>query len=331
MSGFPILEVAIGLSFTYLLLALICTAVTEWFARVTGSRAANLHAGICRMLGEFGEEKTATQVRRFFGRKVAENAAIANQLYEHPLIKNLSEPGKKPSYIPAEHFAGALLDVVHRSGKNLASSAPELQRALHAISPDGGTPSAAAIAKWYENQMERVSGWYTRHTQTVALMAALAITVFANADSVRMAQRLWVDPAVRAAVTESAKHRVEELGPPLETVEYEDPTTPKPTKPQSVSRDANYLTAEEETLLGQLLGWSAESAAIANAREKHGAALGWLSMVPGHLAGWLITALAVSLGAPFWFDTLKRFMNIRAAGQTPDGKRDKKTAKGGEN
>jgi hypothetical protein len=34
--------------------------------------------------------------------------------------------------------------------------------------------------------------------------------------------------------------------------------------------------------------------------------------------GWTFTALAVSLGAPFWFDTLNRLMSLRASGgQTP--------------
>jgi hypothetical protein len=36
------------------------------------------------------------------------------------------------------------------------------------------------------------------------------------------------------------------------------------------------------------------------------------------LPGWLITALAVSLGAPFWFDLLNKFINIRGAGKAPE-------------
>jgi hypothetical protein len=36
------------------------------------------------------------------------------------------------------------------------------------------------------------------------------------------------------------------------------------------------------------------------------------------LLGWLITALAASMGAPFWFDALNRCINIRAAGRAPD-------------
>ena len=36
------------------------------------------------------------------------------------------------------------------------------------------------------------------------------------------------------------------------------------------------------------------------------------------LVGWALTTLAGSLGAPFWFDTLNRIMNVRAAGKVPD-------------
>jgi len=36
--------------------------------------------------------------------------------------------------------------------------------------------------------------------------------------------------------------------------------------------------------------------------------------------GILLTAMAVSLGAPFWFDILKKFMSIRAVGKSPEEK-----------
>jgi hypothetical protein len=38
----------------------------------------------------------------------------------------------------------------------------------------------------------------------------------------------------------------------------------------------------------------------------------------GQILGWIFTAIAVSIGAPFWFDTLNRFINIRSAGKPPD-------------
>ncbi len=54
------------------------------------------------------------------------------------------------------------------------------------------------------------------------------------------------------------------------------------------------------------------------------------------IIGWLITALAVMLGAPFWFDLLAKFMSIRATGKpinddqkTNQGKSAKTSGKGG--
>ncbi len=38
---------------------------------------------------------------------------------------------------------------------------------------------------------------------------------------------------------------------------------------------------------------------------------------PRVLFGFLITALAITMGAPFWFDLLNRFVNIRAGGNKP--------------
>jgi hypothetical protein len=34
--------------------------------------------------------------------------------------------------------------------------------------------------------------------------------------------------------------------------------------------------------------------------------------------GWLVTGLAVSLGAPFWFDLLNRVVDLRGAGRRPE-------------
>lgn len=36
-----------------------------------------------------------------------------------------------------------------------------------------------------------------------------------------------------------------------------------------------------------------------------------------HVVGWILTILAISLGAPFWFDVLNKLVNVRNAGQKP--------------
>jgi hypothetical protein len=52
------------------------------------------------------------------------------------------------------------------------------------------------------------------------------------------------------------------------------------------------------------------------ARIKQGGYM--LADVLALLLGWLITAAAASLGAPFWFDMLKRVVSVRSAGKAPE-------------
>jgi hypothetical protein len=40
---------------------------------------------------------------------------------------------------------------------------------------------------------------------------------------------------------------------------------------------------------------------------------GWTDQIYWHALGWILTALALSLGAPFWFDLLNKFIVIRSA------------------
>ncbi len=46
----------------------------------------------------------------------------------------------------------------------------------------------------------------------------------------------------------------------------------------------------------------------------------WATYAPWRIPGWLLTGLAVMLGAPFWFDALTKLLNInlRATGKKPD-------------
>ena len=38
---------------------------------------------------------------------------------------------------------------------------------------------------------------------------------------------------------------------------------------------------------------------------------------PLQVVGWLLTGAALTLGAPFWFDLLNKFVNLRGAGVKP--------------
>src|SRR5712692_4126768 len=150
-----LLDIVIGVSFVYLLLALICTTVNEWIAGAFGLRARTLEAGIRQLLGR-------------------ETAGF----YEHPLIKGLSPPGKRPSYIPAHIFSSAVLhmgpsQLVHDA---VAALKPKVTRGAPA-----DDASAAALEDWFNNAMDRVSGTYKRRMQVLTVAIAVAVTFVANA------------------------------------------------------------------------------------------------------------------------------------------------------
>ncbi len=111
MSGLTIIDVAIGLIFTYLLLALVCTAINELIAGLVGRRAVNLRSGIRRLLDQ--SDVVDQNLREF---------SIA--FYGHPLLKGLSENGL-PSYIPPRTFALVLLDLLAPAEPN---SRPKAER-----------------------------------------------------------------------------------------------------------------------------------------------------------------------------------------------------------
>jgi hypothetical protein len=328
MGSLPVLEVAIGLCFVYLLLSLIVTTLTEWVSRIRGGRGRILEAGLRRLVGD--DER---------------DSGFTRELLQHPLIRTTSKEGKRPSYISAQVFARVLSDVVQQrrlrpqsAATAPAASAPDipatLNRSLIALRGTVGTrgvvpgddslPDPEVLERWFDQHMDRVSGWYKRHTQTIALITAVGLTFAANADSVSLAKRLWSDSALRSTVVDAAKSRIA-MGPPLETVEYTDPTTPKPSQPITPSDpsgagagpgSANQLSPDEQALLGSMMGWSGERLKLRSQ--------GWLLWLLFHVPGWIITALAVSMGAPFWFDTLNRFINIRSAGPPPQSTADPK-------
>ncbi|MGB7875608.1 MAG: hypothetical protein WBL25_14590, partial [Anaerolineales bacterium] len=92
-----ILDVAIGMIFMWLILSVAIMSIQEWIASYLKWRANDLETAVRRLLGN--------------------NQLWAEQLYAHPLIQGLSKKlGARPSYIPANKFALALLDVVNTAG-----------------------------------------------------------------------------------------------------------------------------------------------------------------------------------------------------------------------
>jgi hypothetical protein len=222
-----------------------------------------------------------------------------------------------PAYLPARTFVAVIVDLMTQGKpgsiefndlENGIKAMPdgEVKKALLAVIPrsDHDPESAQrAIEGWFEDVMDRVSGWYKRRTQVWTLIIATLLMVLLNADTIQIVRRLWNDPVLRSAVVEEAKVRAQKPRPAI-SVEY--PDKDDPTNPTVTQTDGDKLTEQEQAVLGQILGWQEN--------PKKDSLTVWL----GRLLGWMLTILAISLGAPFWFDILNKFMNIRSTGKSPD-------------
>lgn len=301
MFGSEILEVAIGLAFVYLLLSLICSAVNEWIASLFKMRSITLEKGIKNLLNDPNEAK---------------------RLYEHPLIKVLYRGEGKPSYIPSRTFALALLDiVVPASPDGKPKTLDEVRNAVVTKLPDPDNEMRKAllilineagdnlmkvqknIEHWFDSAMDRVSGWYKRKTQLIILCVALIVSGLLNADSFMIANILWRDNALRASIVASAQETAK--------------------KPLSPDPDASLTRVKElHAELQQLdlpIGWRVASKQYEDHRETPCDIRGWFYKI----LGLLFTAFASSQGAPFWFDVLNKFVNLRGVGKRPEEKKKK--------
>ena len=300
-----VLDLAIGLIFVYLLLAIMCTAANEWIAGLFKTRSKMLQQALVQLLDG---QKLNGQTKDEEGKK----DDVVREFYKHPLITGMMQQGQHPAYLSAQTFATTLIDVV-TSGKKVIETFEDLKSSVDSL-PEGdvkntltallrrsrGDLDAAekAIETWFDDAMERVSGWYKRRTQLWTFIVAAVLVILSNADTLHIAKRLWTDPVLRSQVVAEAQNRAKKPPP---TVEY--PNTDEPTEP--VVSEGNSVSPEEQQLLNQLLGWQGVS------KDDHFST--WL----GRFLGWFLTILAVSLGAPFWFDMLNKLINLRSAGKSP--------------
>jgi hypothetical protein len=333
MFNSPIIDVAITLSFTYFMLSLIISAFNEFVYSLLSKRGKMLKQAICDLLfDDDGKWK----------------AFVTKKIYTSPQIQCLQKsPGKFPSYIPAANFATAVIDTMRTDGKLLdmntirdyltnttADNVLPLQLRL-ALLPmferaQGDVQKLQAqIETFYNNAMDRVTGWYKRQTSKVIFFIALTICVLGNIDTINMVRKLWGDPQLAAktdkiiGVAQKIKYDKNANSFSMDSVidgvsgTYEITQTDTATRSQKkITVSINNAAGGAKVLVnsGVPIGWPGNNSMSG---KDTAAAIGAFFVM---LAGWLITAFAVMLGAPFWFDLMNKFINLRGSGKKPDEK-----------
>jgi hypothetical protein len=152
------------------------------------------------------------------------------------------------------------------------------------------------LERWFDDAMDRFAGWYKRWTQLISLIIAIALVAVTNADTIGLANRLARDSALRGSIVAAAESAVQKI--------TDDPAKSEAARQQLLTDSEN---------LNLPLGWIAPGGASLAAEQIPHGFMGWLLKT----MGLLLSVLAVSLGAPFWFDLLSKFMNVRGTGAVP--------------
>jgi hypothetical protein len=359
-----ILDVAIGLVFIFLLLSLICSAISEIIETLLKKRASDLEKGIREFLQD------------------TDGTGLAKEIYNHPLVFGLYKGGYEPkkssnlpSYIPSRNFALALMDTILPAGAGqvsgaagatgpppaAASSPPsggtpptppakppadqgKVGEAAGAtgsptttpISPGGETPPAPLkplrdavagfpneqvkkalltlvdaagndvnkarenIEGWYDSSVERIAGWYKRRSQGIILVLGLAVAISVNVDTIAVARSLSYDAALRNSLVSAAQEYAK-------TPQGQAAKTPEARVKENLD-----IIRKHGLPIGWNLGEEQDERYVPALLQKEFPylILSWAWALK--FLGWFLTAMAISLGAPFWFDLLNKFMTARS-------------------
>ena len=298
------IDVAIGMALIYLLFSGLVSGIQELQAALFDRRGRLLKKGITRLLGGVGVS-------------TGEAKSMLGKLYAHPMISALSgKSAGRPSYIPSASFAIALADSLvrdYRAAKPLFQGLPEavgqmppgelrhVLEVLVAQSQGNAEKLQMLIESHFNTSMDRVSGWYKKWTQVWLMVVGLVMAVSLNVDSIALAQRLATDHTLLSELVGKAEAAVK--------AGHERAATKDISSNKELAKAASELTAELKELraLGLPIGWPMGDDGLPK----------W--PYPGLLPvlGWLITALAASLGSPFWFDALSKLIPLRSAGVRP--------------
>jgi hypothetical protein len=335
----------IGLVFIFLLYSLLATILQEIIATIIGLRARVLKKGIKRMLddGEKSKPLSALFYRHPLIKYLAEGknhskpSYLSAQNFSKVLIDLLRGKDAKPGEDFTSMIQKALDDKQMKWEKiGINEETSEYLKSLWADAQGDVDKFKSMLEKWFDDTMERAIGWYKKRVQLILFGIGLFIAIFFNVDTISISQKLSRDPKLAEQLANNASAYMkthEALGEQLRenTAKQKNTLSPKDSitientsaaldsidlavinKANSLIDSANAMIKADIANVNHLLalGWECHCPSICKCRICFNKNFHWWSII-----GWLVTALAISLGAPFWFDLLNKLMKIKGTGK----------------
>lgn len=298
MFGSEILEIALGLVFVYLLASMACSAIREGIAKILKTRAKNLEKELLDIL---------------------KSTELVQALYQNQLIRDpqAAKVKKRPPKIPTDKFAAALLDTLINTRKGETKGFNEIKEGIEKIenaqirgallkilnSAASDLDSVKktieelreSIEEWYDNLMEKLSLWYKQRSRVVLFLIGLLLCGFLNLDTVMIVKSLHQNETLRKAVAATA----------IETLKKPSAEAGKTQADLNFKKTVIELRDKIDRT-GLPVGWVGDKAPEGDPRKFPGG----FCLILIKILGLLATALAVSFGAPFWFETMRKLSNL---------------------
>jgi hypothetical protein len=190
------------------------------------------------------------------------------------------------------------------------------------------------VEQWFDGGMDRLSGWYKRRSQKLAFVIGICVAFALNTDTLQLAQTLWREPLMRQALAAQAQAYVDQNQSGVST-----PTAQQLYELQAQFADVNIpvgwigtpLSAQSNGVVPMADGTEKMCTPFPHSNiDLYGVAvanqcypiinaphLDDLTGILLKVIGLLASGLAAAQGAPFWFDILKKIINIRTSGSNP--------------
>jgi hypothetical protein len=300
MFGSVTLDIVIGLVFVYLLYSLLATIIAELIVSWLGVRARMLRQAIERMLVDRYYEDTGRKWYQkllhpfaiFFLYEFREfKTGMAGRFYRQPSIKYLAKgktsywgifSSSKPSYLRPDNFSETLIQMLKSKGAgdtdmqkigfclkfNTLQIQPNSLKQITGIFADAaGDPDKfkEKLNQWYNEMMERLSGWFKRKIQFILFVIGLIMAITFNVDSINIAKKLAKDKNAREQLVQMAISASDSNSAIAKALAQSNDSTLNDSLLQEGYRQVKQASEDAGMVLG--LGWNLEKLSKIYARE----------------------------------------------------------------
>jgi hypothetical protein len=324
-----IVDLAVVLMFSYLLLSIIASTIHELFLTIIKARSRMLSKALSNM---FFDETWRAETSKL--------------LLNSPSIRALQkDAGIFPAYIPASSFANAVLGII-RNGSTEPITVESIRSKLNDdqslikgeariallnildAANNDYEKFISGVESFYNSSMDRVSGWFKSRYQIHMLIISAFVSVLLNVDSIHLAQTLWADKVKLEQMANTATlqfKNIEKTENEIVLNGSEKNATIRiginltnDTTILSLDSALNLLKKQHEEAASAIQKFKSSGLPMGwENRQAFNSAFRWEPRLVVRIAGWLITTLAVFMGAPAWFDILNKLINLRGNGKKP--------------